>query len=194
SGPRTVRAGAACSGRRSAPPAAGPPPGVDRAPPAPGSTCRYRPRPAPAPPHRRPRPPPGRPRPARRAPAPGRESPARTRSESPMNLGHTNRMATDLTDRLAETIRAGRADGLHGRVVSQAGNIILEHYGAGADFAWWRSLGQVQFGPDTLHDIRSVTKSVTALLYGIALAAGQVPAPAESLLDHLPEYADTGKT
>ena len=111
-----------------------------------------------------------------------------------MNLGHTNRMATDLTDRLAETIRAGRADGLHGLVVSQAGNIILEHYGAGADFAWWRSLGQVQFGPDTLHDIRSVTKSVTALLYGIALAAGQVPAPAESLLDHLPEYADTGKT
>ena len=46
------------------------------------------------------------------------------------------------------------------------------------------------FGPDVLHDIRSVTKSVVGLLYGIALADGRVPAPDQPLLPCFPEYAD----
>jgi len=100
----------------------------------------------------------------------------------------------DITDRLQEAIRAGRAPNLHGLVVIHDGRLVLEHYGSGVDFAWGRSLGRVDFGPETLHDIRSATKSVVALLYGIALDAGHVPAPSEPLLRHLPEYADTGRT
>jgi CubicO group peptidase (beta-lactamase class C family) len=38
--------------------------------------------------------------------------------------------------------------------------------------------------------MRSITKSVVALLYGIALARGQVPAPDEPLLRRFPEYFD----
>jgi CubicO group peptidase (beta-lactamase class C family) len=99
-----------------------------------------------------------------------------------------------LAGRLEETIRAGRAPGLHGLVVVHNGQLVLEHYGSGMDFSWGRPLGKVDFGPDTPHDIRSVTKSVVALLYGIALAAGNVPAPSEPLLRHLSGYADTGRT
>ena len=44
-----------------------------------------------------------------------------------------------------------------------------------------------------LHDLRSVTKSVVALVYGIALAAGKVPPPEAKLYDQFPEYADLGK-
>lgn len=51
-------------------------------------------------------------------------------------------------------------------------------------------VGQVDFGPATLHDLRSVTKSVTALLYGIALGDGLVPAPGQPLLGQFPEYPD----
>ena len=83
--------------------------------------------------------------------------------------------APDLADRLAD-VPEGQAPGLHGLVVIRHGRLVLEQYGAGEDFTWNESLGLVTFGPDTLHDIRSVTKSVVGLLYGIALAAGQVPA------------------
>ncbi|WP_432994051.1 serine hydrolase domain-containing protein [Dactylosporangium sp. CA-233914] len=95
-----------------------------------------------------------------------------------------------MRDRLAEVLRAGEAGHLHAVVVVRGGETVLEHYGSGADFSWGESLGVVEFGPATLHDIRSVTKSVTALLYGIALGEGLVPPPDEPLLRHFPQYPD----
>jgi CubicO group peptidase (beta-lactamase class C family) len=92
--------------------------------------------------------------------------------------------------RLEETIGAGLADGLHALVVVHDGQRVLEHYGVGEDFSWGTSLGTVDFGPHTLHDLRSVTKSVTSLLYGIALGRGLVPEPSASLLAGFPEYPD----
>ncbi|SRR6266496_1537433 len=100
-------------------------------------------------------------------------------------------MDTDaFNKRLASLARSGRVPNLHGVVVRQHGELVAEHYGAGEDFAWGRSLGRVAFGPDTVHDVRSVTKSVVALLYGIALDRGLVPAPDEPLLHSFPEHAD----
>ncbi|PZG19128.1 serine hydrolase [Micromonospora craterilacus] len=99
-------------------------------------------------------------------------------------------MATQVRDLLAEARSAGRLDGLHGVVAIRGGQTLLEHYDAGADFTWGTSLGVVEFGPETLHDLRSVTKSVTALLYGIALGEGLVPHPAEPLLRQFREHAD----
>jgi CubicO group peptidase (beta-lactamase class C family) len=82
------------------------------------------------------------------------------------------------------------APGVHGVVVVQHGRILAEHYGSGHDHAWGRPLGEVAFTPTTLHDVRSVTKSVVALLYGIAWGDGTVPDPSAPLLDQFPEYSD----
>ncbi|MDR7276140.1 serine hydrolase domain-containing protein [Catenuloplanes atrovinosus] len=79
---------------------------------------------------------------------------------------------------------------LHGLVVVQHGEVVLERYGAGEDFTWDRPLGHVVFDAGTPHDVRSVTKSVVALLYGIALADGRVPEPSAPLLASFPEYPD----
>ncbi|SNY57813.1 serine hydrolase domain-containing protein [Paractinoplanes atraurantiacus] len=95
-----------------------------------------------------------------------------------------------MRERLDDLLRAGELDGLHGLVVVQGGRTVLEHYGEGPDFSWATDLGVVRFGPEVLHDLRSVTKSVTALLYGVALGEGLVPAPAEPLLRHFPDYPD----
>ncbi|MET7970973.1 serine hydrolase [Micromonospora sp. NPDC005305] len=99
-------------------------------------------------------------------------------------------MTTQLRDRLNDVLRAGQGGGLHAVVAVRGGQTLLEYYAAGADFAWGDSLGVVEFGPETLHDIRSVTKSVTVLLYGIALGEGLVPPPAEPLLRLFPQYPD----
>jgi CubicO group peptidase (beta-lactamase class C family) len=98
--------------------------------------------------------------------------------------------APDLDVRLDKLIKSGRAWKIHGVVVTRRGKLVLERYDAGEDEAWGNALGHVAFGPDTLHDLRSVTKSVLGLLYGLALAQGKVPSPERLLLDAFPEYAD----
>jgi CubicO group peptidase (beta-lactamase class C family) len=95
-----------------------------------------------------------------------------------------------LSGRLAQAVEQGRVPDLHAVVAVHRGEVILEHYGAGPDFAWDEPLGDLSFAADTLHDIRSVTKSVVSLLYGIALAEDRVPAPHEPLLPHFAEYPD----
>ena len=79
---------------------------------------------------------------------------------------------------------------VHGVVVLRHGRIVFERYMSGTDAAWGRPLGQVSFQADTLHDLRSVTKSIVGLLYGIALAGGHVPALDQPLLAQFPEYPD----
>ncbi|GAA4564481.1 serine hydrolase domain-containing protein [Planotetraspora kaengkrachanensis] len=95
-----------------------------------------------------------------------------------------------LADLLALTVERNRVPDLHAVVALHHGQVVLEHYGEGADFKLNEPLGHVRFTPDTLHDMRSVTKSVVGLLYGIALADGRVPEPHEPLLRHFAEYPD----
>lgn len=92
--------------------------------------------------------------------------------------------------RLAQAQQDGRVSGLHALLVSQGGKLVFEHYGQGDDEQWGRRLGPVVFGPDVPHDLRSVSKSVIGLAYGIALAAGKVPPPEAKLYEQFPEYSD----
>lgn len=87
-------------------------------------------------------------------------------------------------ERLTQALRDGKVSGLHALLVSQGRTLVFEHYGRDA---------YASVGPGVLHDLRSVTKSVVALLYGIALAAGKVPPPDAKLYDQFPEYADLGR-
>jgi CubicO group peptidase (beta-lactamase class C family) len=96
----------------------------------------------------------------------------------------------DLAARLAEMQRDGRVSGLDALLVSRGGRTLFEYYGAGEAENWGAPLGKVTFGPTVLHDLRSVTKSLVGMLYGIALADGKVPPPEAGLYDQFPEYPD----
>jgi CubicO group peptidase (beta-lactamase class C family) len=105
---------------------------------------------------------------------------------SPSDAG----FAPDLEARFDQLVAEKRAWALHGVVVVRGRRIVLERYFEAEDQTWGKPLGRVKFGPDALHDIRSVTKSIVALVYGIALAEGKVPAPDRPLFAQFPEYAD----
>ncbi len=93
--------------------------------------------------------------------------------------------------RLALVTEHDKLSGLHALLVSQHGKVIFEHYQPGEDETRsGKQLGLVAFGPGVPHDLRSVTKGVVALLYGIALADGKVPSPDAKLYAPFPEYAD----
>jgi CubicO group peptidase (beta-lactamase class C family) len=87
-------------------------------------------------------------------------------------------------------VRSGELANLHAVFVVRHGKLAVERYYTGADELWGTALGTVKFGPDTLHDLRSVSKSIVGLLYGMALGEGKVPALDTPVLDAFPAYAD----
>ena len=95
-----------------------------------------------------------------------------------------------MSGQIDEGIRAGQLRDVHVVIVERGGRVLLERYDAGSDEAWGQSLGVVTFTPETLHDIRSVTKSIVGLLYGIALDRGLVPPVDAPLLAQFPQYPD----
>lgn len=70
---------------------------------------------------------------------------------------------------------------IHGVVIVRRGRLVLERYYEGFDQHRAARL---------LHDLRSVTKSVIGLLYGIALDEGKAPALDAPLLAQFPQYTD----
>jgi CubicO group peptidase (beta-lactamase class C family) len=100
-------------------------------------------------------------------------------------------LASAITAKLDAAIADKRIWNLRGLVILRGGRLIVERYFEGHDRARGvGDLGLVSFKPDTLHDLRSCSKSIVALLYGIALARGLVPPPEAPLLAAFREYAD----
>lgn len=105
--------------------------------------------------------------------------------------------AADLdADRLCTVLR-NLADGeanIHGLIIARHGRLVAEVYHAGKDervkdlFRTTRT-----FDASTLHDIRSISKSVTSLLWGIAQGQGKTPPLDTPVLSLFPELADLNR-
>lgn len=95
--------------------------------------------------------------------------------------------------KLKEAFESGQLQGLHSVLIMRKGEIYAEAHFSGKDERWGRSLGKREFGPKSVHDLRSVTKPIVSLLYGIALAEGRVPPLDTSVLNQFPEYSDLAK-
>jgi CubicO group peptidase (beta-lactamase class C family) len=78
----------------------------------------------------------------------------------------------------------------HGVVIVRHGRLIYEHYFHGQDQRIGRSLGDVSFDAGTKHDIRSISKSVTSLLVGIALDRGHITDLDAPVFSFFPEYGE----
>jgi CubicO group peptidase (beta-lactamase class C family) len=110
-------------------------------------------------------------------------------SATPESVG----FAADLPKRFETLLASGRLQNVHGVVALKKGQIVFERYFTGTDSVWGGPPREVQFKADTPHDMRSVTKSIVGLLYGIALSQDRVPAPDQSLLAQFPEYPDLAR-
>lgn len=81
---------------------------------------------------------------------------------------------------------------IHAVVVVRHGKLAYERYYGGTDERWGMPLGKVAYAADVKHDVRSISKSVTSLLVGIALAEGRFPALDSPVFDSFPELAFLG--
>lgn len=95
-----------------------------------------------------------------------------------------------------DEVVAGEAN-VHGVLVERHGRLVAERYRAGVDTPITVRYGlpnpfasTVAFDPGTLHDVRSISKSVVGLLVGIAVQQGRMPALSAAVLDSYPRLAD----
>ncbi len=87
-------------------------------------------------------------------------------------------------------LRGWKEANVHAVVVARHGALVYEDYSTGADQNWGRRLGQVTYQADMVHDLRSVSKSLTSLVVGIALDRGWIKDLDAPVTSFFPEYAD----
>ena len=85
---------------------------------------------------------------------------------------------------LTEDIESNDIRNVHAVIVEHAGRLVYEQYFSGPDERWGRSIGDKSFDRDSVHDLRSVSKSVTSALLGIALGGGYQNAIKQPIIEY----------
>lgn len=88
---------------------------------------------------------------------------------------------------LTEDLTSGVFTNTHAVLIEYDGRLVYEQYLPGTDERWGEPLGPRLFGRDSLHDLRSVTKSITSLILGIALAGEIAELLDEPLISYFPD-------
>jgi len=89
---------------------------------------------------------------------------------------------------IADRLKAFDAN-VHSMVIVRHGKLIFEQYYPGDDFPWGHPDRRYEFDATTKHDMRSVSKSVTSLLVGIAIDRKLIASVEEPVVKFFPEYA-----
>ena len=95
----------------------------------------------------------------------------------------------DALCRMADRLVASSAN-VHAVLVARGGKLVFERYFKGSDEINGRRVENVTFDADTLHNIKSVTKSVASLALGIAIDRGLIRSVDEPIFSFFPELSD----
>ena len=99
-----------------------------------------------------------------------------------------------IIDALTDSITKGIYTNIHSVLILRNNKLVYEQYWPGKDFVRWKQLGIVNHHRDSLHDVRSVTKSVVSAAVMIAIAQKKIKSEKQRVFDYFPEYSkyDTG--
>lgn len=97
---------------------------------------------------------------------------------------------TGKMQQLSQRLESGWHANAHMVLVEYDGQLVYEKYLSGDDQNWGVAVGHRQFDESSLHDLRSISKSVTSLLLGIALGDNFEDALARPVIEYYPELAD----
>src|SRR5215471_16531936 len=92
--------------------------------------------------------------------------------------------------RMADRLAASSTANVHAVLVARGGKLVFERYFRGSDEIQSRRVGNVTFDADTLHDMKSVSKSVASLALGIAIERGLIGSVNEPIFSLFPELSD----
>lgn len=87
-----------------------------------------------------------------------------------------------MLDKAVERVSSSNVSEIHSLLVLRHGKLVLEQYFSGS--------GRRVFDSNRLHEQMSITKTVVALLVGIARDQGKFASLDTRVMDYLPAYAD----
>ena len=119
-----------------------------------------------------------------------------TASEEGIVFGSMDDAAIDsvLISKIDTAIRNGTYPNIHSLHIVRNNKLVYENYWPGKDEIWGNDLGIRLHDRDSLHDIRSISKSVVSACVGIAIQQGKIKSIDQKVFDFFPEYKklDTG--
>ncbi len=92
--------------------------------------------------------------------------------------------------RMADRLAASSDANIHAALVARSGKLVFERYFKGSDEINGLRVGSVTFDADSLHNIKSATKSVASLALGIAIDRGLIRSVDEPIFSFFPELSD----
>jgi len=92
--------------------------------------------------------------------------------------------------RMADRLAASSTANVHAVLVARGGTLVFERYFRGSDEIQNRPVKNVTFDADTLHDMKSASKSVASLVLGIAIDRGLIAGINEPIFSFFPELSD----
>ncbi len=104
---------------------------------------------------------------------------------SKKDTSHQQGTFTALTDKL----ESGYYSNFHSVVIYKDGDLLYERYMIGNDEVLGKSIGLVQHSQSSLHDIRSITKSVVSSCVGIAIDQGLLNSVDQKIISFFPEFS-----
>src|SRR5580704_7035850 len=101
---------------------------------------------------------------------------------------------SSLIDGLDSSVGKGIYPNIHSLLLCVQGKLVYENYWPGKDEKLGYNLGIRAHSVDSLHDLRSISKSVVSACIGIAISQGKIKGTDQKIFDFFPEYAklDTG--
>ena len=101
---------------------------------------------------------------------------------------------SSITNKIDTAITNGTYPNIHSLLIVRNNKLVYEKYWPGKDQSWGDDLGIRTHGKDSLHDIRSISKSIVSACIGIAIQQGKIKNNDEKVFAFFPEYEklDTG--
>jgi CubicO group peptidase (beta-lactamase class C family) len=99
-----------------------------------------------------------------------------------------------IINKIDTAIRNGTYPNIHSLLITKDNKLVYENYWPGKDESWGQPLGEIIHAKDSLHDIRSISKSIVSACVGIALQQGKIKSIDQKVFDFFPEFKklDTG--
>jgi len=94
-------------------------------------------------------------------------------------------------ERAVNEIQRGRYKEVHAMLIFRDNKLVLEEYFRGHAYLWEAANhhgGMVSWNREMLHNVMSVTKSITSICVGIAVDKGFIKNVHQSIFDYLPEH------
>jgi CubicO group peptidase (beta-lactamase class C family) len=99
-----------------------------------------------------------------------------------------------LLNKMTQAIKSDEFPNIHSVLILKNDQLIYEQYFPGEDEIWGNKIGFVNHTADSLHDLRSISKSIVSACIGIAIRAGMIKSVDQRIFEFFPQYEklDTG--